>query len=205
MKFKYETNSEIVRLLRDFNDIVNHCIQKLQELKMMSVSALHRATYQGLKERYDYNTQYFVSAYRVTKSVLRTSKRRKRMPVVKKLFIRFSPLLTKFDGEMLRISVRPRKFLHISLVIGEYQRKFVDTWKEGRLRIGMITINESYVIIPLKREIERKRPDGAIAFDVNEGGWSVLIIREGSRPSIFQRQSDSTTATLRDEGGYRKS
>ncbi|KPV62617.1 MAG: putative transposase [Candidatus Bathyarchaeota archaeon BA1] len=139
------------------------------ELKTTSVSKLHKATYRELKGRYDYNTQYFVSAYRVAASVLESCKReRKREPVVRKLFMRLSPLLTKFDGKWLRVSVRPREFVYLPLTIGEYQQKFIDEWEKGKLRIGMVTLNENYVIIPFRREIEWEKPDGAIAFDVNE-------------------------------------
>ncbi|HID91226.1 TPA: hypothetical protein EYP44_04620 [Candidatus Bathyarchaeota archaeon] len=204
MKFKYEASSEITRLLRDFNGITDHCIRRILELKTTSVSALHRAVYKELKDRYDYNTRYFISAYQVAKSVLRSSKRRKRAPIVRKLFIRFSPLLTKFDGEVLRISVRPREFLYVPLAIGEYQRKSVDAWKNAVLKIGMITMDESYVIIPFKRKIEWGRANGTIAFDINEKCLVGVNDRNKCVTSICQKQSGFMTATSRDEGEYRE-
>jgi putative transposase len=169
VKFKYEPNEEVLRLLKDFRDIVNYCITKLLELKTTSASKLHKVTYHELKRKYDYNTQYFISAYRVAQSIVKSSKRkRRRKPVVKKLFMKLSPLLTKFDGETLRLSIRPREFVYLPLVVGEYQQKFIDEWKKGKLRIGMMTLNEKYVIIPFKREIEWEKTDGTIAFDINE-------------------------------------
>ena len=80
---------------------------------------------------------------------------------LKRLFVKVSPLAYKFDGETLRISVKPRKFVHLRFIYGSYQRKFVDSWKRGELKIGEIIINEQNVLIPFKRVVNLLEPLGS--------------------------------------------
>ncbi|MBS7247928.1 MAG: hypothetical protein QXN15_02805 [Candidatus Jordarchaeales archaeon] len=55
-------------------------------------------------------------------------------------------MLTHFEGisseYKLRISAKPREFLTIPLKFGSYQEKFIKLWREGKLRIGEIVMNE---------------------------------------------------------------
>lgn len=61
-------------------------------------------------------------------------------------------MLTKFNEENLRISVKPRQFLTIPLKYGEYQEKYIEGWKKDELKIGEVMMNEQYTIIPFKRK-----------------------------------------------------
>ena len=169
VKFGYEMTPEIKRLLCDFRDMLNFCLSRAFETNSFSIKALHHACYSELKARYDYNSQYFISAIKVAVSMLSSWKKtRGERPVARKLFIEFSPLLTHFEGDKLRISVKPREFLTIPLKFGSYQEKFIKLWREGKLRIGEIMMNEHWVIVPFKQEIDLTRPDECIAIDVNE-------------------------------------
>lgn len=60
---------------------------------------------------------------------------------------------------MLRISVRPREFLVIPLRFGSHRERFIRLWRERKLRIGEIQMNESWIIIPFKQEIDLTKPD----------------------------------------------
>ncbi|MEM3750417.1 MAG: hypothetical protein QXO59_06315 [Candidatus Jordarchaeales archaeon] len=106
--------------------------------------------------------------------------------------------------ETIRISVKPRKLVHLKLLFGSYQRKFVDAWKRGELKIGEIIINEQYVLIPFKWVVNLLEPKGAIALDINEenitalatdGGSSVIdtseIKRKGYVQHTLKRESES--------------
>jgi putative transposase len=169
VKFGYDPSPETLRLLSDFRNMLNLCLERAFETNSFSIKTLHHACYGELKARYDYNTQYFVSAIKTATSILSSWKRTKgEKPKVRKLFIDFSPLLTRFDGEKLRISVRPREFITIALKFGSYQENFVRLWREGKLRIGEIQMNEHYIIIPFKQEIDLTKPNECIALDVNE-------------------------------------
>ncbi|MEM3663590.1 MAG: hypothetical protein QXW47_03695 [Candidatus Jordarchaeales archaeon] len=56
---------------------------------------------------------------------------------------------------------------------GSYQEKFIKLWREGKLRIGEIVMNEHWVIVPFKQEIDLTRPDECIV-DVNECNVTVV-------------------------------
>jgi putative transposase len=167
VKFRYEPNEQIQRLLKDYLDMVNFCIRQAVEANALSLGKLHDLTYRKLKERYDYNTQFFVTAYRVALSIVRSWRKHehKGIPVAKRPIIRLSKLVTKLnlDGT-LRISIRPREFVTIKLVVGDYQRRF----SESGMKTGEILLNGECVIIPFKREVSLVEPKGLMALDLNE-------------------------------------
>ena len=162
VKFKYTPTGTLKKLLGDFNQMVNFCIDTAIKNKVTSLSKLHRLTYPKLKERFDYNTQYFISAQRVAQSILKAWKQKGKEPKARKPMIRFSPLLTKLGGNKLRISVRPKEFVYVDLVVGDYQRRFL-----GKPH-GMIIMNEEHVIIPFKTEVEELDCGKVVALDFNE-------------------------------------
>jgi len=175
VKFGYDKTPEIDRLLHDFRDMLNFCLERAFETSSFSIKRLHHACYDKLKTRYDYNSQYFISAIKVAVSMLSSwKKRRGEKPKAKKLFIEFSPLLTRFEGDKLRISIKPRQFLTIPLKFGDYQAKFIKLWREGKLGIGEIIMNEHWIIVPFKQEIDLTKPDEAVAIDVNENNITVV-------------------------------
>jgi putative transposase len=40
------------------------------------------------------------------------------------------------------------------LTKSEYQRRFIDAWKEGKLKTGEITVNEAKVVVPFKKDVD---------------------------------------------------
>jgi len=94
--------------------------------------------------------------------------------MAKKLFMQLDPQLYKFYGDSIRISVRPRQFIFLKLKYGEYQRKFVEAWREGKLRTGEITINETKIIVPFKKVVDPQDPNDWIAIDVNESNVTAV-------------------------------
>ena len=175
VKFSYEPTAETERLLHDFRDMLNFCLKRAFETDSFSIKKLHHACYKRLRAKYNYNSQYIVSAIKVAVSMISSWKRtRGRKPVAKKLFIQFSPLLTRFEGGKLRISVKPREFLTIPLKFGSYQEKFIRAWREGKLKIGEISMNESWIIVPFKQEIDLTKPNEAVAIDINENNITAI-------------------------------
>jgi putative transposase len=85
--------------------------------------------------------------------MLKTHRRRRRegKSEAKKLFMQLDPMLYKFYGDKIRISVKPRRFIFISLRYGEYQKKFIEAWREGKLKTGEVTLNETKIIIPFEK------------------------------------------------------
>ena len=214
--FKYERSAEIDKLLSDYREIVNACIKKLVELRTTSLKSIHEAMYMELKRKYSYQTGFYVTAYRVAIGAVKAwRKKGGEVPEVKKLFVKVSPLAYKFDGETIRISVKPRKFVRLRLIYGSYQRKFVDVWKRGELKIGEIIINEQYVLIPFKRIVNLLEPKGAIALDINEENITALATDGGSfvintseikriRSAYFEKRRRIQMKTAKGTKTYRK-
>ncbi|KPV62973.1 MAG: putative transposase [Candidatus Bathyarchaeota archaeon BA1] len=150
-------------------------------MKTTSLRSIHEAIYGELKRKYGYQTSFYVTAYRVAIATVKSWKKRGgNPPKVKKLFVKVSPLAYKFDGEKLRISVKPRNFVSLKLIYGCYQRRFVDAWRRGIFKIGEIIVNEEYVLIPFKRVVNLLEPKGAIALDINEENVVGLATNGGS-------------------------
>jgi putative transposase len=78
--------------------------------------------------------------------------------------------------------VRPRKFIFINLKFGEYQKKFIDAWREGKLKTGEITVNENKIIIPFKKEVDLQNPREWIAIDINESNVTAV----SSNPHVLR-------------------
>ncbi|ADI31314.1 RNA-guided endonuclease InsQ/TnpB family protein [Staphylothermus hellenicus] len=195
--FKYEKSGEIRRLLVDFRDMVNFCIEKAVQSGVTSYARLRKLVYGEWKRRWDYSTHFCHSACRIASSMLKSWRRKtrrgeadpKKPPKAKKLFIRFDQQLVKFDGERLRISVKPRRFLYVKLRYGEYQRRFIEEWRRGNLRIGEITMNENKVIIPFKKEVDLTNPSDWIAIDINESN----VTGVSSNPHILRIEHNLRT------------
>jgi len=174
--FGYEANDEVRKLLEDFKDMVNFCIEYAVKRKITSYARLRKNVYEGWKRRWDYSTHFCHSACKIALAILKNHRRKRRdgKPEAKKLFMQLDPQLYKFYGDKIRVSVKPRNFLYIDLKYGEYQRKFIDAWREGKLKTGEITINETKIVIPFKKEVDISNPSDWIAIDVNESNVTAV-------------------------------
>ena len=174
--FGYERKGVIEKLLEDFRDMINFCIEKALRNDVTSYAKLRKLVYKEWERMWDYSTHFCHSACKVASSMLKSWRKKVRKgeanpdkpPKAKKLFIRFDPQLVKFDGDKLRISIRPRQFVYVQLKYGKYQRKFVEEWKKGKLKVGEITMNGEKVIIPFRKEVDLMNPKDWIAIDINE-------------------------------------
>ena len=113
-------------------------------------------------------------------------KARGEKPVARKLFMHLDPQLVKYEGERIRISVKPRKFLTIHLKYGDYQKRFIEEWKKGALRVGEVTINEEKVLVPFRKDVDLSDPDDWIAIDINEGNITAV----SSNPHVLRFETD---------------
>ena len=164
--------------------------------RITSYARLRKGVYEEWKKRWDYSTHFCHSACKIALAMLKGFERLKRKglakcdrPEAKKLFIQLDPQLYKFYGDRIRISVKPRKFLFIDLKYGEYQRRFIDAWKEGKLRTGEVTINETKIIIPFKKEVDLTNPGDWIAIDINESNVTAV----SSNPHILRIENNLRT------------
>jgi len=110
--FGYEPNEEIRKLLVDFRDMVNFCIDYAYRERITSFAKLRKGVYEEWKRRWGYSTHFCHSACKIALEMLKTHRRRHRegKPEAKKLFMQLDPQLCRFYGDRLRISVKPRRF-----------------------------------------------------------------------------------------------
>jgi len=189
--FGYEPNEEVRKLLEDFRDMVNFCIDHAYRRRITSYATLRKSVYEEWKRRWDYSTHYCHSACKIALAILKSHRRKhgEGKPEAKKLFMQLDPMLYKFYGDRIRISVKPRRFIFINLKYGEYQRKFVEAWREGKLKTGEITINETKVIIPFKKDVDLQNLKDWIAIDVNESNVTAV----SSNPHVLRVDHDLRT------------
>jgi putative transposase len=194
--FGYEPNEEIKRLLEGFRDMVNFCIDYAYKRGITSYAKLRKGVYGEWKRRWSYSTHFCHSACKIALATLKTYRRKHKegKPTAKKLFMQLDPQLYKFYGGSVRISVRPRRFIFLKLKYGEYQRKFVEAWREGELRTGEVTINETKIIIPFKKVVDLQDPKDWIAIDVNES--NVTAVSSNPRPQDRARPQNDTHDVL---------
>jgi putative transposase len=182
--FGYESNDELRKILEDFRDMVNFCIDYAYRRRITSYAKLRKGVYEEWKRKWNYSTHYCHSACKIALAILKSHRKRhgEGKPEARKLFTQLDPMLYKFYGDRIRISVKPRKFIFIKLKYGEYQKKFIDAWKEGKLKTGEITINKTKVIIPFKKWVDLQNPNDWMAIDINESN----ITGVGSNPHILR-------------------
>jgi putative transposase len=182
--FGYEFNYELRRLLEDFREMINFCINYAYRKRITSYAKLRKSIYEDWKRKWNYSTHYCHSACKIALAILKNyrKKHKEGKPEAKKLFMQLDPQLYKFYGDKIRISIKPRKFIFIDLKYGEYQKKFIDSWKEEKLKTGEITINETKIIIPFKKWIDLQNPKDWIAIDINESNVTAV----SSNPHILK-------------------
>jgi putative transposase len=141
--FGYEFDEEVGKLLEDFREMVNFCVDYAYRRRITSYAKLRRGVYEEWKQRWDYSTHFCHSACKIALAMLKTHRRRRRegKPEAKKLFMQLDPMLYRFYGD--RISAKPRRFTSLELKYGKYQKRFTNAWREGRLKTGEITIKTS--------------------------------------------------------------
>jgi len=181
---------KVKKLLEDFRDMVNFCIEKALELNITSYYKLRKAVYDDFKERFDYATHYCHSACRVAASILKNWRRRCRRgeaswekpPEAKRLFARLEKCLFRLDRQgKLEITLKEGEYLTLDLIVHDYQRKFLSSDKD----YGEIILKENGVFIPFKEEVEIKKTKGLLIFDTNETNLTGLLITENEVKTIF--------------------
>lgn len=176
VEFGYNENEQIRRLMVDFRDMTNFCIQKAIQNKITSFCKLWHIIKDEIRRRWNYSTQYYVQACRIACSILKSWRKRVKkgeadpddVPKVKRLFVKLHSSLFKFTGDRVRITIRKGCRIWLDLKFGDYQKKFIEEWENGRLKIGEILITPDKVIVPFKKEVQLIEPKQWLAIDINE-------------------------------------
>jgi putative transposase len=183
--FKY--NADVKFLLETFNRMVNECIQRALKDDIGSPMKLERLLYCDFKRRYGLATHYCISACRVACSIIRSWKRlvRKRRadpsnpPVFRGLAMKLQKELMRLKTDRIVVTTKPYCYIEIPLVVGSYQRQFIERLAKGELRAGEITLLENKAIIIFKKEVEERQPKSYSSIDINLMSLDVLKAHGG--------------------------
>jgi len=137
--------------------------------KVKSRFKLCELAYPRLKE-YGLHTHYILSACEVAFSAYR-NKKWKSAPHIKRAFMKLDNQSYILNHLILRIPVRPKRFVYLTLQASDYHLSFIDDLSMKR---GSITVTENRVVICFSKEVREIEPSGQIGIDVNERNitWS---------------------------------
>jgi putative transposase len=163
VRFRYTPTERVRGLMERFREMVNEALRIGYERKPRSRFSLITMAYCELK-RYGLHTHYILSACECAFAMLR-NRRWKRLPRVRRPFLKLDSQTYVLNYMLLRIPEKPREFILIPLIGGEYQLSFL---RNPELKRGSVTITEGNVVISFSAEREEVEPEGAIALDLNE-------------------------------------
>ncbi|MEM3905310.1 MAG: transposase [Nitrososphaerota archaeon] len=183
----FKHNADVKSLLETFNQMVNECIAYALKNKISSPMKLERALYNHFKQKYGFATHYCISACRVACGIIRSWKRLVKKgradpdkpPTFKASAMRLQKELMRFRGDKIAVTTKPYSWIEVPLVISSYQRQFVEGWREGKLKVGEITLLNNRAIVTFRKEVEEKKPCGYASVDVNLMSLDILEAKDG--------------------------
>ncbi|MEM1553135.1 MAG: transposase [Candidatus Bathyarchaeia archaeon] len=183
----FKHNADVGSLLETFNQMVNECIAYALKNSITSPMKLDRALYDYFKRRYGFATHYCISACRVACGIIRSWRRlvkkgraaRDKPPTFRASAMRLQKELMRFRGDKIVVTTKPYSWIEIPLIMGSYQRQFVEAWKRGELKVGEITLLSDRAIVAFKRGVEEKEPNGYASVDINLMSLDILEAKDG--------------------------
>ncbi|MBS7641006.1 MAG: zinc ribbon domain-containing protein [Candidatus Bathyarchaeia archaeon] len=142
--------------------------------------------YDYFKQRYGFATHYCISACRVACGIIRSWRRlvkrgradSNKPPTFKVSAMRLQKELMRFRGDKIVVAIKSYSWIEVPLVIGSYQRQFVEGWREGKLKVGEITLLNNRAIVTFKKEVKEKKPSGYASVDINLMSLDILEAKD---------------------------
>ena len=141
----------------------NDAIRIALKEKPKSRFKLIESAYFRLKE-YSLHSHYILSACEIAYSVYK-NKNRKTGPYVKQAFLKLDNQSYILNHLLLRIPIRPREFIYLTLQGSDYHLQFID---DPTLKRGSITLGRNNLSIAFSKEIAEIKPLGNVGIDMNE-------------------------------------
>ncbi|MFQ6085722.1 MAG: zinc ribbon domain-containing protein [Candidatus Bathyarchaeia archaeon] len=90
--------------------------------------------------------------------------------------------ICRFKGNAIQIRVRKGEYLWLPLIVTEHHELiYLRGWREGKAKIGEITISafrdRANVFVPFKRKVRRKAVNGICGIDINERSVDLTILK----------------------------
>jgi len=164
----YQPSEEVLALLRDFREMVNYCIRVGLKKGITSRFRLTKEVYHRLT-RYGYHSWYALSAIEIATAILKNHRRAERRrrdvksPRARKLIAKIGNQGFRIEGDRLRIPLRPREYLYISL-----HKRARELLVNSGFKLGSVTLMPSMVYVSFSKIVEIAEPEGYVAIDVNE-------------------------------------
>ncbi|MDA4113989.1 MAG: transposase [Thaumarchaeota archaeon] len=163
IQFSYAASADLRSLFEDFRLMCNDAIRIAIEQKPKSRFRLIKEAYPRLKE-YGLHTHYILSSCEVAFAAYR-NKDRKSDPYVRRVFLKVTSQSYRLDHLILRIPIRPRSYIYLTLQASDYHLSLID---DPTLKRGSVTITEQTASLAFSREVTVGEPLGSIGIDVNE-------------------------------------
>jgi len=193
VSFKYSASQELSSLFEDFRLMCNDAVRFAMRDKPRNRFALIQLAYAQLKE-YGLHTHYILSACEVAFSIFR-NKKRKRVPYIRKAFLKLDVQSYQLSHLLLRIPTTPRHFVFLTLDASDYHNSFINN---STLKRGSIIITERSVCIAFSKEVTTHEPLGYIGIDVNERNVTV------SATNGFEHKSEELGQIVEIKERYRE-
>jgi hypothetical protein len=142
ISFRYVASHELSSLFEAFRLMCNEAIGIATKEKPRNRFNLSELAYSRLKH-HGLHTHYVLSAIEIAYSVYR-NKKRKRVPYIKRGFLKLDNQSYQLNHLLLRIPTTPRNFVFLTLKGSDYHLTFVD---DPNLKRGSVTISERSVCI----------------------------------------------------------
>jgi putative transposase len=163
ISFKYSASQELFFLFENFRLMCNDAVRIAVNESPKNRFELQRCAYPRLKE-YGLHSHYILTACEVAYTAYR-NKNRKKVPYIRRSFVKLDSVSYRLDHLLLRIPITPRRFIFLILRGSDYHNSFID---DPNLKRGALIINEQTVCIAFSRISYPAPPIGFIGMDVNE-------------------------------------
>ena len=160
---KYEASEELTSLFEDFRLMCNDALRIALNEKPRSKFRLIELSYPHLKE-YGLHTHYILSACEVAFAAYR-NKNRKRVPYIRRAFLKLDNQSYSLNHLILRIPTKPRHFIHLTLQGSDYHLSIID---DPTLKRGSVTVTGRTLNIAFLREAHVIDTVGRLGIDLNE-------------------------------------
>ncbi len=188
-------------LINDWRRLVKFFLEKCFEHNAISRGKLHRVAYKVSKNivpEGKWNSKYRYTAMNTALSIYKSWKKlngkngTKKSPEIKKLFLKLYretngkgvyKLIEKNGKWFIKVSTSPRNHIVLPLIVSNYQRKFLEMWKRGKIVLGEAYLKRnsdgSYEVhIAVKREEREKNFHRRLGVDINEGNVTISVLDE---------------------------
>jgi putative transposase len=172
------------RLLSVYRNILGECVNYAWKNGITSRGRLHRELYPRLRKEYpNLPSHYIYTAITRALGIIKSFKRRRKIKLAKKDAPEVSNIssillddyhLFKVCGKSLRLNTE-EGHIYLPLKPTKYQLQFLPSIRQGVMLVKRG--NRWFLHATIKREVEYYKPNGYLAYDINEKSLDMLMVK----------------------------